>query len=132
MRRALIVTALTAVGVGLLFHYQPGGGPGTATSVPPDEGAARDGTYTGTLESEVYGRVQVRIVVEEGRLVDISTVSLVGDSPHSQELNQHAAPILRSETLRAQSARIDAVTGATYTSDAYIESLGTALDRAER
>lgn len=131
MRRALIVTALTAVGVGLLFHYQPGAA-GSPASVPPDEGAARDGTYTGTLESEVYGQVQVRIVVEQGRLTQVSTVTLVGDSPHSRELNQYAAPLLRSETLRAQSSRIDAVTGATYTSDAYIASLSTALIKAER
>lgn len=131
MRRALIVTALTAVGVGLLFHYQPGGET-APTSAPPDQGAARDGTYTGTLESEVYGRVQVRIVVERGRLTQVSTVTLVGDTPHSQELNRYAAPVLRSEALRAQSSRIDAVTSATYTSDAYIASLNTALIRAER
>ena len=62
----------------------------------------------------------------------METVALSGDGPHTNALNAHAEPILREEALRAGSADIDVVSGATYTSESWIESLQAAIDKARR
>jgi uncharacterized protein with FMN-binding domain len=77
-----------------------------------------------------YGTVQVRVTLRGGRIVSITNLALPFDRSHSQELSQVAGPLLRSEALKAQSANIDVVSGATYTSDGYAQSLQSALDKA--
>jgi uncharacterized protein with FMN-binding domain len=77
-----------------------------------------------------YGDVQVRVVLQGSRIVDVQAVQLPFDRSRSQEISAAAGPILRSEALQAQSARIDVVSGASYTSDAYAQSLQGALDSA--
>jgi uncharacterized protein with FMN-binding domain len=77
-----------------------------------------------------YGVVQVRITLRGGRIVSIANLALPFDRNRSQEISSIAGPLLRSEALQAQSARIDVVSGATYTSDGYAQSLQSALDRA--
>jgi uncharacterized protein with FMN-binding domain len=79
-----------------------------------------------------FSLVQVRVTLTYGRLTDVQTVALTGDGPHTQALNARAEPILRREALRAHSARIDAVSGATYTSRVWIDSLRAAIERARR
>jgi uncharacterized protein with FMN-binding domain len=74
--------------------------------------------------------VQVRVTVSGGRLVDVQAVQLPTDRARSQAISSDAGPLLRNEALRAQSARINTVSGATYTSDGYAQSLQSALDRA--
>jgi uncharacterized protein with FMN-binding domain len=87
-------------------------------------------TATGQVAQTRYGPVQVRIVETAGRLTDVTAIQLPSASSHSAEIAAHAAPILRSEALQANSARIDIVSGATYTSDGYAQSLQSALDNA--
>ena len=70
-----------------------------------------------------FSLVQVRVTLTYGHLTGVQTVALTGDGPHTQALNARAEPILRREALRAHSARIDAVSGATYTSRVWIASL---------
>jgi uncharacterized protein with FMN-binding domain len=77
-----------------------------------------------------FGDVQVRISVKGGRITDIQTPHMPFDRPRSQEISQEAAPLLYHEVLQAQSAQIDSLSGATYTSDAYAQSLQSALDQA--
>jgi uncharacterized protein with FMN-binding domain len=76
-----------------------------------------------------WGPVTVRIRVSGKRIVNVGA-TLPTERPRSRTINDHAGPILRSEVLRAQSARIHAVSGATMTSQAYIKSLGSALGKA--
>jgi uncharacterized protein with FMN-binding domain len=84
---------------------------------------------TGPVERTPHGRVQVRISVDGGRLTDVVALQLpVGG--RSTEINQSAVPVLRQEALTAQSADIDAVSGATNTSVGYARSLQAALDAA--
>jgi uncharacterized protein with FMN-binding domain len=90
---------------------------------------AVSGTATGTAEQTRYGVVQVRVTVAAGRITDISTLQLTADDVHSEEINAAAAPQLRQEALSAQSAHIDGVSGATFTSDGYEASLQSALDK---
>jgi uncharacterized protein with FMN-binding domain len=74
--------------------------------------------------------VQVRVTLQSGRIVDVAATQLPSDLERSVEIGNYAAPILRDEALQAQSAKIDVVSGATYTSQGYIQSLQAALDSA--
>jgi uncharacterized protein with FMN-binding domain len=65
-----------------------------------------------------------------GRLVGVETVTLSGDGPHTEAINARAEPLLRAEALKAHSADIDVVTGATYTSRSWKGSLQAAIDKA--
>jgi uncharacterized protein with FMN-binding domain len=85
---------------------------------------------TGAVSMTAYGPVQVQIRVRGSRIVSIDNLALPFDRNRSQEISSIAGPLLRSEALQAQSARIDVVSGATYTSDGYAQSLQSALDRA--
>jgi uncharacterized protein with FMN-binding domain len=86
-------------------------------------------TITGQPVQTPYGVVQVKITAAGSHLVNVVPVKLPHDSARSSEIAAAAAPILHSEALRANSAQIDIVSGATYTSDGYAQSLQSALDR---
>ena len=104
-----------------------------ATAPPATEAPAyRDGVYSGPEVDVSYGYVEVRATISGGRLVDVAPLVMPGDRSRSAYLAQRSAPILRKEALAAQSAAIDAVSGATYTSEGYAESLQAALDEARR
>jgi uncharacterized protein with FMN-binding domain len=90
----------------------------------------RAGTWTGQDIPTQFGDVQVQVVVKNGKIADLGAVRLPFDRPRSQFISQQAAPILRSEVLAAQSARIDLLSGATFTSDAWATSVQSALDQA--
>jgi uncharacterized protein with FMN-binding domain len=72
----------------------------------------------------------VAIVVKSGRITDVKALQLTNEGGRSVAISAGAAPVLRTEALRAQSAKIDAVSGATYTSDGYRTSLQSAIDKA--
>ena len=104
-----------------------------ATANPRHTGtAAATGTrsITGPTSSTPYGPVQVRITVSGTHISDIQALQTPSDASYSRQVAAYAVPILRQEALSAQSARIDAVSGATWTSQGYAESLQGALDRA--
>lgn len=88
------------------------------------------GQITGAAVDTPYGTVQVQVTLSNGRITDVQPLQLPGDRMRSQMISQYAAPVLRSEALQAQSAQIDLVSGATYTSDGYAQSLQAALDQA--
>ncbi|MHB8571641.1 MAG: FMN-binding protein [Candidatus Dormibacteria bacterium] len=111
----------------------PGAGQGSGPSPVIPGIALRDGTWTGsvvTVRVGAYGKVQVAVTVRGGRMVEVVAIQLPHDVPHSVEISDHVAPILHDEALRAQSAEIDVVSGATYTCEAYGQSLQSALDQA--
>jgi uncharacterized protein with FMN-binding domain len=85
--------------------------------------------YVGNTASMKWGPVTVRIRVQGNRIVNVGAV-LPTERARSARINGQAGPILRSEVLRAQSARIHAVSGATMTSQAYTKSLSSALAKA--
>jgi uncharacterized protein with FMN-binding domain len=102
-----------------------------ATHAPtPATSPTRRRTVVGTPVQDPYGTVQVEVMLAGHRIVDVRPVQLPLSDGHSQAVNSQAAPLLRAEVLRAQSARIDVVSGATYTSEAYAQSLQAALSRA--
>jgi uncharacterized protein with FMN-binding domain len=76
-----------------------------------------------------YGSAQVRATVKNGKLVKIEALQLQANEPRSVQISSSAAPILQQEALTKQSANVDAVSGATYTSASYTQSLQSALDK---
>jgi len=103
----------------------------TQTSVSTaSQGQYRDGTYTGAAADASYGTVQVAAVITSGKLADINFLSYPNDRQHSVQVSSYALPILRQEAIAVQSAKIDTVSGASYTSAAFKESLGSALNQA--
>ncbi|MFF7842989.1 FMN-binding protein [Streptomyces ossamyceticus] len=87
-------------------------------------------TVTGATAQSKYGPVQVRITLVGSRITGAAAVRSPDETPRSNDINSTAIPKLNQETLRAQSADIDTVSGATYTSEGYRQSLQSALDRA--
>lgn len=91
--------------------------------------AAATGTATGPNEQFGYGELTVRVTVQGGRITSVTVPSLQTAEPRSQQISEQAIPTLTSEVISAQSLSINAVSGATYTSDAYAQSLQAALDK---
>jgi uncharacterized protein with FMN-binding domain len=101
-----------------------------ATGSSSSSSSAASGTVTGAAADTRWGPVQVQITVADGSITDVSVVQYPTSNGKDQEINARALPILIQETLKAQSASIDMVSGATYTSDGYVTSLQSALDQA--
>jgi uncharacterized protein with FMN-binding domain len=93
--------------------------------------ASRIYLYSGPREGMRWGPVQATIAVRTGRIVDVK-IGVSGDIVRSKFIERHALPALRQETLAAQSVYINTVSGATQTSEAYIESLNKAIAAAHR
>ncbi|MET7298800.1 FMN-binding protein [Embleya sp. NPDC005575] len=146
MHRAALATVSTVAGVILLLtvkpHQDPGptaSPPGTptstsgGTSAPPGPQAiagARSGTFTGDTIDTRYGPVQVAITLAEGKLTGVQVLQTPSDNDRDRRIAARAVPRLTQEALAAQSATIHTVSGATYTSRGYIDSLQSALDQA--
>ena len=92
--------------------------------------AGPPGTVTGSVVPYGYGELATRVAISGGRITGVSVPVLKTAEQFSQELANRAIPVLRHEVLAAQSARIQAVSGATYTSEAYAQSVQAALDKA--
>jgi uncharacterized protein with FMN-binding domain len=108
-------------------------GPGpvaTPTPTPPAAVASGSGTVTGQAVDTPFGTVQVEVTMASGRIADVQAIQLPNDRRRSAMISQYVGPVLRSEALTAQSARIDLISGATYTSEGYAESLQSALDKS--
>jgi uncharacterized protein with FMN-binding domain len=91
----------------------------------------KDGSYTGSVADAFYGNVQVQVSISGGKITDVQFLQYPNDSPNSQSINQQAMPFLRQEAISTQNAHVDIVTGATQTSEAFIQSLGAALAKAQ-
>jgi uncharacterized protein with FMN-binding domain len=87
-------------------------------------------TVTGDEAQTPWGPVQVRVTVKSGKITGITAVESPQENPRDQEINSYALPQLKREALAAQSASVDTVSGATYTSEGYRQSLQSALDSA--
>ena len=100
------------------------------TPRPSPSPTALNGTFTGSDFPNRYGDVQVRVVISGGRITDVQALQLPTDRAESAYISQQAGPWLRTEALQAQSANIDIISGATYTSQSYAQSLESALQQA--
>ncbi|MEW1865636.1 FMN-binding protein [Streptomyces sp. NPDC088194] len=154
-RRVLLSTLVTVSGMLLLLGLKPhttagaaaaagapgAGGAATPPAVPAPSASATapsagSGGTTGTrtVQGDTiqtrYGPVQLRVTLNAGRITAVSAVQVPDSGPRDQEITGFAVPQLTQEAIAAQSAHIDTVSGATYTSEGYIQSLQSALDKA--
>lgn len=147
MRRAPIVLTATVAGTAgvLAFHpHTPAvqsasastsaasastASNGAGGSSGSGGGSGSSGTATGDAVATPYGDAQVRVTVAKGKIAKIEALRLQGDDPRSVQISSSAEPVLRQEALSAQSAAVDAVSGATFTSASYAQSLQSALDK---
>jgi len=152
MRRIAIAIMGTISGLVLLFSYHTSRNEGSvavATSAPAvagssgssgsagaapapqaAQGATAAGTYTGDSVMTRWGAVQVAITVADGKITAVQAVEYPQNNARDRQINAYALPVLAQEVTQAQSAQIDVVSGATVTSDGYIQSLQSALDQA--
>jgi uncharacterized protein with FMN-binding domain len=142
MRRAIIVLVATGAGLALVlgYHPKPEGSSSTtapsATSTPAASASlgstSGSQTVTGTDEAiggGRYGDIQVRVSVTNGKITAATTAALNTNDPRSAQIEQVAVPQLEQQTVSAQGAGIQGVSGATYTTQAYEASLQSALDK---
>jgi uncharacterized protein with FMN-binding domain len=156
MRRAVPALVITMIGLGALASFKsspsvaakpaasaitpnqtttpptgappPGTVPSTGSAPTTTTGATR--TVDGDPVDNQYGTVQVRVTLQGNTITAVTALQMPFDRERSQYISQQAEPYLRQEALQAQSAQIDLVSGATYTSDSYAQSLHSALDKA--
>lgn len=100
----------------------------TPTTTP--QGKYKNGTYTGSVADAYYGYVQVQAIISGGKIVDVKFLQYPNDNSTSISINSQAMPYLTQEAIQAQSARVNTVTGASATSDAFVQSLQNALKQA--
>ncbi len=153
MRRAIVALVSTVVGLVLLLSFKshtgtaatgivatqphatpkatksPAGKPSPTATAKKQQASASPRDVTGDTIDTQYGPVQVRVRLTGSHIDDITALQLPQRSGRDIEIDNYAVPQLRQEALSAQSANIDFVSGATFTSDGYIRSLQSALDR---
>ena len=105
----------------------PGGAPAAGT---PAAAAAPSGTFTGSAVQTRFGPVQVSVTIAGGAITDVTALRLTDRDGKSVAISNRAAPVLREEVLSAQSASVQNIGGATYTTEGYLQSLQSALDAA--
>ena len=141
-RRAVGFVVMIALGLALLFSFRTpahsaaavGLAPAVSTapggSAAPIAAAAKGtGTFTGAVVPDPFGLVQVQVTLAGGKITNVTALQLPSQG-RSGFISQTVAPILQGEAISAQSASINLVSGATYTSQAYAQSLQSALDQA--
>ena len=134
MKRILYFLLSTVTILVLLFGYRTSlMGPMTADEsvVSADAPSTADSqTVTGPVAQTEWGPVQVAITVSGSEITDVQVLQFPNENPKDVQINNYALPVLVDETLSAQSANIEMVSGATVTSNGYISSLQAALDEA--
>lgn len=102
----------------------------STTTAAPTASGATDGTFDGAVINTRYGPQQVQVVIAGGKISDVVVLQTQTADRKSEQISSRANPILREEVLTAQSSKVSNVSGATYTSQSYIQSLQSALDAA--
>jgi len=156
MQKALLTGFVVVTFILYSFHQRNDGSstvikptstPATQTATPPSTtntgtsnpssstatttAAYKDGQYTGSSADAYYGFIQVLAVISGGKLTDVRFLQYPNDRSNSIYINSQAMPYLKQEALQAQSGNVNIISGATDTSQAFIQSLSSALDKAK-
>jgi uncharacterized protein with FMN-binding domain len=102
----------------------------TQTPPPTTQTGYKDGQYTGIVASSVYGDTQVQVTISGGKITAVEMLQTPSGPGHTQQVAAMSYPVLKSETIAAQSANVNIVSGATQNSQAFIQSLQSALSQA--
>jgi uncharacterized protein with FMN-binding domain len=101
-----------------------------ATTAPAATTTGITGTFTGSVVATRFGNMQVSVTLADGTITDVTALQLTDKDSRSVQISNRAAPVLKTEVLKAQSAAVANVSGATYTTQGYLTSLQAALDAA--
>lgn len=137
--RLTLLTATAAGFVGVVTLHSPSShsapvskvnspGSSTTTTVVGSTGNV-NATAVGPIENYGYGQLAVKVTIVNNRIVELTITSLQTLESYSQQLEAQVVPILKAEVLQAQGTKISALSGATYTSEAYAYSIQSALDK---
>lgn len=108
-----------------------GGSPSNSTNTNQGStGSYKDGSYTGSVADAYYGNVQVKATISGGKITGVTFLQYPNTHSTSVYINQQAMPYLQQEAIKAQSSTVNVISGATYTSQAFIQSLSSALSQA--
>lgn len=129
MKRGLIAGASTAVGLAAVLLVNPST-VGITRAAAGNAQQTTEQTYAGSSVTTRFGAVQVAATVSDGTLTSIDLLAMPSGDPHSAQISQAVGPSLVQQALTAQSAQIDGVSGATYTSEGFRQSLQSALAEA--
>jgi uncharacterized protein with FMN-binding domain len=103
----------------------------TSTSTPTSSNPTyKNGTFTGQVENVYYGNVQVQVTISSGSISNINVLQYPNDNPTSNYISTQAISMLKSEVIQAQSSNVNMISGASYVSSGFIQSLQTALSQA--
>jgi uncharacterized protein with FMN-binding domain len=105
--------------------------PTTSASGASGSGSYKDGSYIGSVADATWGNVQIKAVIQHGKITSVQFLQYPNDRNRSIMINSYADPQLSNEAIQAQSANVDIVTGATDSSQAFIQSLSNALSQAQ-
>jgi uncharacterized protein with FMN-binding domain len=145
MRRALLAVVTTLAGLVMLLNFKSHPSPAATATAPggttaggaPSSGpsgstnaSGSSTTVTGDAADTRFGPVQVKVTVKGHTITDVTVVEYPQSTPRDYQINSYAIPVLTQATMAAQSAAVDMVSGATYTSYGYQQSLQSALDKA--
>lgn len=136
MKRIVFALMTTVTIVVLLFGYNTStmgamtGGDTVIASGGQDSASPQAQTVTGPAVNTEWGPVQVQVTVAGSEITDVQVLQYPNNNPKDQQINGYALPILVDETIEAQSSDIAMISGATVTSNGYIQSLQAALDEA--
>jgi uncharacterized protein with FMN-binding domain len=104
---------------------------GPSTTPGPSSVSYKDGSYTGSVADAQWGYIQVKAIIKNGKITDVQFLQYPNDRNRSIDINSYADPQLTSEAIQSQSANVDVVSGATDSSEAFIQSLSDALAQAK-
>jgi uncharacterized protein with FMN-binding domain len=107
------------------------GAPSTSGSTSTSGTTYKDGSYTGSVANAFYGNIQVKAVIQNGKITSVQFLQYPNDRSRSLSINSYADPLLSQEAIQAQSANVDVVSGATDSSEAFMQSLSDALSQAK-
>jgi uncharacterized protein with FMN-binding domain len=102
-----------------------------STATGSSQLAYKDGSYTGIPSDAFYGTIQVKAIIANGKISNVQFLQYPHDQATSVQVNKQAMPLLKQEAIQAQNAKVDVVSGATQTSQAFKESLASALTQAK-
>lgn len=133
---ALYATSLQTKGTDATFFVTPINLPAVTPTLPIGNMPMmnyvyKNGTYIGSVADAYYGNVQVRAIIAGGKITDVQFLAYPNDRQTSLSINTQAIPDLKNEAIVAQSANVDIVSGATATSQAFVQSLQSALSQAK-
>ena len=120
-----------AIGVAGNDSPPPTGTTPASTTTNTNGAQYKDGSYTGDVEDAHWGNIQVKAVIQNGKITDVQFLQFPNERNRSVIINNYADPILTNEAIQAQNANVDIVSGATDSSEAFMQSLTTALSQAK-